>query len=105
MNKHQNDRTQKLLHSETRTKQLKNHLDTLHEMARSTKDADPNDLEITVKVIGEVTKEEFKINRGTNTSARVMDMFDEARVQKILEAVEIGPDLTDEQKEQVHSLI
>ena len=47
-------------------------------MARSTKDADPDDLEITVKVIGEVTKEEFKINRGTNTSARVMDTFDEA---------------------------
>ena len=74
-------------------------------MARSTKDADPDDLEITVKAIGEVTKEEFKINRGTNTSARVMDTFDEARVQKIIEAMEIGLDLTDKQKEQVHSLI
>jgi transposase InsO family protein len=98
--------TQKLVCSETRIRQLRNHLDTLRSM---TRDADPMENvdtdEMSVKAIGDVTKEEFKINRGTNTSARVTNAFEETRVQEILKAVEIGPDLTDEQQEQVRSLV
>jgi hypothetical protein len=98
-------RPQKLIQSEARIKQLRNRLDTLHEMTRNTTMVDTvgnSDVnEATVKAIGDVTKEEFKINRGTNTSARVVNTFDEARIQEILKAVEIGPDLVEEQRKQV----
>jgi hypothetical protein len=98
--------TQKMVYSEIRIKQLRNHLDTLREMAGNVDTTENTDTETTsVKVIGEVTKEEFKIDRGTNTSARVVNTFDETRVQEVLEAVQIGPDLTEEQREQVRSLI
>ena len=105
----QKDETQEPTHTETRIDQLRNHLDTLREIVRNTIDTNSKvtvEMEsTTVNAIGDVTKEEFKINRGTNTSARVQNTFDEARIDQILKAVEIGPDLTDEQREQVHSLI
>ena len=105
----QKDETQEPTHTETRIDQLRNHLDTLREIVRNTIDTNSKvtvEMEsTTVNAIGDVTKEEFKINRGTNTSARVQNTFDEARIDQILKAVEIGPDLTDEQREQVRSLI
>jgi hypothetical protein len=67
-------------------------------MADSTRNLDNT----MVNVIGEVTKDEFRIDRGVNTSARVIDTFAEPRIQEILEAIEIGADLSDEQREQVH---
>ena len=98
-----NDHLRKFLQSEIRLKQLKNQMDTLRDMAKAVTETDttqdPTTEGTTVKAIGDVTKEEFKIDRGTNTSARVTNTFDEARIQKILEAVEIGPDLTGEQRE------
>ncbi|KAJ6512746.1 hypothetical protein C8R45DRAFT_813416, partial [Mycena sanguinolenta] len=59
----------------------------------------------TVNAIGEVTSEEFKIDRGTNTSARVVDPFGEQRVQEILSKVRISADLTEEQRAKVVKLI
>ena len=97
----------KIVQSETRIKLLKNHMDTLREMAKNRGETpeDTNKETTTVNAMGDVTKDEFKINRGSNTSARVTDNFGEARVQEILKAVEVGPDLTEDQREQVHSLI
>jgi len=110
------DQLTKIIQSEARVKQLRNHMDTLREMAyfsthkNINADSDPthaNDDPDSdpINAIGDVTSEEFKINRGTNTTARMTNAFEESRVQEILKTVEIGPDLTDEQREQVRSLI
>ena len=101
------DQLTKIVQSETRIKQLMNHMDILREMAigRDEVVVDTCDETAAVDAIGDVTTEEFKINRGSNTSARVTNAFDEARVQEILKAVEIGPDLTEDQREQVRSLV
>ena len=97
------DQLTKIIQSEARVKQLRNHMDTLREMAyfsthkninadsdpthaNDDSDADP------INAIGDVTSEEFKINRGTNTTARMTNTFKESRVQEILKTVEIGPD-------------
>ena len=90
------DQLAKIVRSETRIKQLKYHMDILWEMATGRDEivTGTSDEKATVDAIGDVTKEEFKINRGNNTSARVTNAFDEARVHEILKAVEIGPDLT-----------
>ena len=73
----QKDETQEPTHTETRIDQLRNHLDTLREIVRNTIDTNSKvtvEMEsTTVNAIGDVTKEEFKINRGTNTSARVQN--------------------------------
>jgi hypothetical protein len=97
----------KIVQSETRFKQLMNHMDTLRAMAKDNTCENPTSdtEEATVNAMGDVTKEEFKIDRGINTSARITSTFDEARIQEILKAVEIGPDLSDEQREQVRSLV
>ena len=77
--------------SENRIEQLRNQLNTLREMAKNATNADPGEnVEVedaTLNAMGDVTREEFKINRGTNTLARVQNAFDEARVDQILEAV------------------
>ena len=101
------DQLTKIVQSETRIKQLMNHMDILREMAigRDEVVVDTCDETAAVDAIGDVTTDEFKINRGSNTSARVTNAFDEARVQEILKAVEIGPDLTEDQREQVRSLV
>jgi hypothetical protein len=95
----------KLLRSEVRIMQLKNWMDNLGAMADNYTLEDFDAGRSSVKVIGDVTKDEFKINRGINTSARITNTFDEERVQKILIAIEIGPDLTEEQREQVCALV
>ena len=100
------DQLAKIIRSETRIKQLRNHMDILREMATSSDEVIVDTEETaTVDAIGDVTTNEFKIDRGRNTSARVTNTFDETRVQEILKAVEIGPDLTEEQREQVSSLV
>ena len=81
-------------------------MDILRSIAKGTlENPTSNTEEATVNEMGDVTKEEFKIDRGTNTSARVTNTFNEARVQEILKAVKINPDLSDEQRQQVRSLI
>ena len=100
------DQLAKIIRSETRIKQLRNHMDILREMATSSDEVIVDTEETaTVDAIGDVTTNEFKIDRGRNTSARVTNTFDETRVQEILKAVEIGPDLTEEQREKVSSLV
>ena len=60
---------------------------------------------LEVHALGDVTTEDFKINRGENKTQRVTDPFNEARMAKILKAIEIGPDLTTEQRKKVEDLI
>jgi transposase InsO family protein len=99
------DQLAKIVQSETRIKQLKNHMDILREMAKNNTSDGGGTNGTTLNAIGDVTKEGFAINRGTNTSARMTDPFNETRIQEILNAVEIGPDLTEDQREQVCSLV
>jgi transposase InsO family protein len=100
-----NEQIRKFLRSEVRITQLKNRIDNLGAMADNYTRENFDVERSSVTAIGDVTKDEFKINRGTNTSARITNTFDEERVQKILTAIEIGPDLTEEQKEQVCALV
>jgi hypothetical protein len=58
-----------------------------------------------IHVIGEVSAAQFSINRGTNKSMRATYLFDETRVQAILNKIQIGPDLTEGQKAEVISLV
>ena len=58
-----------------------------------------------VHAIGDINKEDFKIEQGTNDSPRMRKPFAEDRVQEILAKIEIGKDLTEEQKGCVKSLI
>jgi hypothetical protein len=55
--------------------------------------------------MGDASAEEFRINRGTNTSACAVDPFSEQRVQEILSKIQIGADLTDNQRAKVVALI
>jgi hypothetical protein len=92
---------QKRMRSEIRLRQLGNWIDILQEMASDTRTLE----DTSMNAIGDVTKEEFKINRGINTSARITNTFSESRIQEILKAIEIGPDLLEEQREQIRLLI
>lgn len=94
-----------LLQSEIRIKQLRNKIDTLRDMALMAIRTDPDSEEAMVNAIGDVCTDNFKIDRGENTSPRVQDPFSKARVEEILEKIDIGPDLTEEQRERVRSLI
>jgi hypothetical protein len=96
----------KTIKSEVRIKQLQNHLDILREIAKETMEDTETDVTTnSIKVIGDVTKNEFRINRGMNVSTRVTDPFGSTRVEEILKAIQIGHDLTKEQREKVHTLI
>ena len=44
-----------------------------------------------------VTNQEFAIDRGKNKTQRMMDPWAENRVKEILEKLEIGKDITEEQ--------
>ena len=63
------DQLARIIQSETRIKQLKNHMDVLWEMATSRDEAiaDTNNETATVDAIVDVTTNEFKIDRGRNT--------------------------------------
>jgi hypothetical protein len=55
--------------------------------------------------MGDISSEEFRIDRGTNTSARAVDPFSKQRVQEILGKTQIGADLSDDQRAKVVALI
>ena len=76
-------------------------------MAQETRDSDENyaDEQGTVHAMGDINKDDFKIERGTNDSLRTREPFAEDRVQEILAKIEIGEDLSEEQKGHVKSLI
>ena len=73
-------------------------------MARETL-IDYEDKEETIHAMGDVNREEFKIGRGSNDSLRTREPFAEKRVQEILTKIDIGEDLSVEQKGRVQSLI
>jgi hypothetical protein len=52
-----------------------------------------------------VSNQEFTIDCGENNSTRISDPFATKRVNEIIEKIELGPDLTDNQREQVKSLV
>ena len=71
-----------LVQSETRIMQLQNKLDTLRGMAQETLDSNINneDEQGTVHTMGDVNKEDFKIERGTNNSLHTQEPFAEGCV-------------------------
>lgn len=58
-----------------------------------------------VHALGDVHSEPFKLNRGTNKSARATDQFSPERVAEIVSKVRIGVDLDEEQLLRVQSLV
>jgi hypothetical protein len=58
-----------------------------------------------IHAIREIHQGDFKINRGENLSPQVTAPFAEEQIDKILSKIEIGPDLTNTQRETVQSLI
>ena len=101
------DKLTALVQSGTHIIQLQNKLDMLRNVAQETlvSNEEDSDEQETVYVMGDVNKEEFKINWGTNDSSRTQEPFAESRVQEILMKIEIGEDLSEEQKGHVKSLI
>lgn len=92
-----------LIESERRLTQLKTKLDYLRQMAR---DSNPTNEEVPpILATNSVTDREFKIDRGVNTSIRLTNPFDAGRIDEILKQVQLGPDLTDDQQEEIHELI
>ncbi|KAF8068832.1 hypothetical protein FPV67DRAFT_1415511, partial [Lyophyllum atratum] len=73
-------------------------------MAREAVGDDTPD-EADVHAINGAQTEDFAINRGDGTSPRTQDPFSETRVEEILQKIDIGPDLTEGQREQVRSLV
>jgi hypothetical protein len=100
---------QALVTSEIRIRRLRNQLDELRAMAieagGGSKDKGSSEPSAGINVIGEATSTDFRIDRGTNTSMRATDPFDEERVQDILSKVKIGSDLSVEQKAKITALI
>ncbi|KAG6913829.1 hypothetical protein DXG01_004054 [Tephrocybe rancida] len=84
-----------LLKSEIRIKQLRNKADTLRSIAREQTTTEP-DGDTLIHVV---------LDRGGNESTREQDPFNKARVEDILQKVEIGLDLLDEQWTRVQDLI
>ncbi|KAG6904165.1 hypothetical protein DXG01_012137, partial [Tephrocybe rancida] len=84
-----------LLRSEIRIKQLRNQADTLRSMIREQTLGD-NLEEASVKVV---------LDRGGDESQRERDPFNEERIQEILQKVEIGNDLTGDQRRRVTDTI
>ncbi|GLB40100.1 hypothetical protein LshimejAT787_0706100 [Lyophyllum shimeji] len=93
-----------LLQSEIRIKQLKNKIDTLRDMALSAMMTDHSE-DASIHAMGNPQDSSFTIDRGENKSDRVLDPFSKTRVEEILKKIDIGPDLTDEQRERVRSLV
>lgn len=107
--------------SETRIRRLKSKLEYLRvinepdplDVPQAPYSIDPyqpcdrtNDLDDgEIHKLGDVRHAPFKINRGTNTSRRVTNAFDEDRVNEIVSKVEFGDDLTPEQLEEVKQLV
>jgi Mg2+ and Co2+ transporter CorA len=103
------DKVRALVQSESRIVQLRNKLNTLRDMAREVlKDDDSNGNEgepKTVHAMGNINTKEFKIDQGSNDSMHTKEPFAESRIQEILSKIEIGDDLSEEQKGHVQSLI
>jgi hypothetical protein len=97
------------LTSEVRIRKLQAKLDEMRTMAYSGIDSDQDQRmrlgDTAVNTMGDVSSEEFRIDRGTNTSARAVDPFSEQRVQEILGKIQIGADLSDDQRAKVVALI
>lgn len=89
--------------SELCIKQLRNKLDTLREMAITSAQSDEQ--HDPINIIGEVNNEGFKLDRGPASSPRTQDPFAEERVTEILSKIEIGQDLSENQKDEVRNLI
>lgn len=58
-----------------------------------------------IHLLNMVSDRTFEIDRGDNTSQRITNTFVEDWVTEILQKIEIGPDLTNEQRDEVHALV
>ncbi|KAF7372353.1 Retrovirus-related Pol polyprotein from transposon 17,6 [Mycena venus] len=102
-----------LLKSELRVRELRAKLDDLRAMVVDAEEetksgdraADDGKPSAGIHALGDVTFSDFKIDRGTNASMRATDPFNEARINEIVGKVQIGTDLTDDQKRKVVDLV
>ena len=107
-----------LAESEARVHRLRSHLEYLRvinepEPSDSVYSLDPyspcdrmNDFDDDrVLKLGDLRHTPFKIDRGSNKSLRVTDPHSKERVNEILSKVEIGTDLSEEQRSKVKDLI
>ncbi|PPQ91961.1 hypothetical protein CVT25_004435 [Psilocybe cyanescens] len=100
------DQVTALLQSEVQIKKLRNQLDELREMASPyLTQLKPSATSEQLHTMGSVSSDDFHLDRGPNQSQRVVDPFNDVRVEEILKSVEIGPDLSEEQRREVHELI
>lgn len=103
------DQLAALVQSEARIHQLQDRLNTLRHMARAQPSEDTNgatnDETTPVHILGDVNTEKFKIDRGNNDSPRIQEPFAKKRIAEILEKIEIGNDLTQDQRERVETLV
>jgi hypothetical protein len=94
--------THDLLESEQRITKLKSKLEYLRQMAQ----VQPVQTdEPSIHTANTVTEQEFTIDRGDNNSPRITDPFAEERVNEILQKIAIGPDLTNDQRDEIQALI
>jgi hypothetical protein len=94
--------THSLINSERRLSNLRTKLDHLWQMASPTSDHDNT---THVHVANVVSNQDFAIDRGDNTSTQISDPFTSERVDEIIQKIELGPDLTDEQRERIKALV
>lgn len=92
-----------LLESEARIQRLKAKLEHLRGILDLVEDTGMRTADI--HALGDVTEEAVKLDRGPAESQRKRDPFAEDRVREIVEKVQLGPDLTDEQRDRVRALI
>lgn len=90
--------------SEIRIKRLHGKLDEMRAMVQDSLQ-DKEETRTNIYAMGDVRTDEFQINRGTNTTLRATDPFNPERIEQILSKIQIGADLTDQQRTKVTTLI
>ena len=86
--------------SEQQITALKEKLSYLRQLA-----SESGEVNAPILMANTVTNQEFAIDRGENKTQRMMDPWAENRVKEILEKVEIGKDVTEEQRQKISDLV
>ena len=86
--------------SEQRITALKAKLSYLRQLA-----SESGEVNAPILMTNVVTNQEFALNRGENKTQRMTDPWVKNRVKKILEKVEIGKDVTEEQRQKISDLV
>ena len=93
-----------LIDSERRITSLRSKLTHLRRIAAEHQPPDTPQ-NTPIHMANAVTSQDFTIDRGENTTTRISNPFETQRVDEILNKIELGPDLTDDQRERIRTLI